>query len=105
MWPPTASTLIHGERNAILVDPLMTIDESRPDGLSGHHRQERDRHLRHPRARRPLLRRPAVLDRFPNARIVATPGVMAYMAAPRGSTLVRRILEPSLPRPDLRLVP
>jgi hypothetical protein len=30
MWPPTASTLIHGERDAILVDPLMTIDESRP---------------------------------------------------------------------------
>jgi hypothetical protein len=30
MWPPTASTLIPGERDAILVDPLMTIDESRP---------------------------------------------------------------------------
>jgi hypothetical protein len=26
MWPPTASTLIHGERDAILVDPLITID-------------------------------------------------------------------------------
>jgi hypothetical protein len=49
------------------------------------------------RARRPLLRRSAVLDRFPNARIVATPGVMAHMAAPRGYTLVRRILEPRFP--------
>jgi hypothetical protein len=29
MWPPTASTLIDGERDTILVDPLMTIDESR----------------------------------------------------------------------------
>ncbi len=29
MWSPTASTLIHGERDAVLVDPLMTKDESR----------------------------------------------------------------------------
>jgi glyoxylase-like metal-dependent hydrolase (beta-lactamase superfamily II) len=29
MWSPTASTLIHGERDAVLVDPLMTMEESR----------------------------------------------------------------------------
>jgi len=29
MWSPTTSTLIRGERDAVLVDPLLTIDESR----------------------------------------------------------------------------
>ncbi len=29
MWSPTSSTLIHGERDAVLVDALMTKDESR----------------------------------------------------------------------------
>ncbi len=28
MWSPTASTLIYGAKDAVLVDPLMTIDES-----------------------------------------------------------------------------
>jgi len=27
MWSPTAATLIHGDRDAILVDPLMTQSE------------------------------------------------------------------------------
>jgi hypothetical protein len=29
MWSPTASTLIYGARDAVLVDPLMTKEESR----------------------------------------------------------------------------
>jgi hypothetical protein len=29
MWPPTASMPIHGERDAILLEPLATVDEKR----------------------------------------------------------------------------
>ena len=29
MWSPTAATLIYGERDAVLVDPLMTAAEAR----------------------------------------------------------------------------
>src|SRR5690242_21679570 len=29
MWSPTAATLIHGEQDAVLVDALITMDESR----------------------------------------------------------------------------
>jgi len=32
MWSPVSATLIHGKHDAVLVDPLMTVEESRAPG-------------------------------------------------------------------------
>ena len=49
-WSPITSTLISGESDAVLVDPLMTVEQARqPGGLGGGQRQEPHDDLRHPR--------------------------------------------------------
>ena len=52
-----ASTLIYGSQDAVLTDPGMTADQARALGdWVAAHGPEPDRHLRHPRPRRPLVR-------------------------------------------------
>ena len=72
MWSPTASTLIHGERDAVLVDPLMTKDESRAlaawvvaTGKNVTAIFVTHAHGDH------FFGAPAVLERFPDAKVVA----------------------------------
>jgi glyoxylase-like metal-dependent hydrolase (beta-lactamase superfamily II) len=85
MWSPTASTLIHGERDAILVDPLMTIDESRAlaDWVTTTRKNVTAVFVTHAHGDH-FFGAPAVLERFPNASLVATPGVVAHMDAQWG---------------------
>ncbi len=85
MWSPTASTLIHGERDAVLVDPLMTKDESRAlaawvvaTGKNVTAIFVTHAHGDH------FFGAPAVLERFPDAKVVAAPGVAARMDAQYG---------------------
>jgi glyoxylase-like metal-dependent hydrolase (beta-lactamase superfamily II) len=82
MWSPTASTLIHGEQDAILVDPLMTVDESRAlaDWVGGTGKNVIAIFVTHAHADH-FFGAPAVLERFPNARLVAAPDVVAHMDA------------------------
>src|SRR5262249_35881990 len=82
MWSPTTATLIHGARDAVLVDALMTTDESRAlagwvaeTGLKVTAIFVTHAHGDH------FFGAPAVLERFPDARVVATPGVAAHMDA------------------------
>jgi len=85
MWSPTASTLIYGAWDAVLVDPLMTKEESRTlaEWVVATGKNVLTIFVTHA-ARRSLLRAPAVLERFPDARVVATPGVVACMGAQYG---------------------
>jgi glyoxylase-like metal-dependent hydrolase (beta-lactamase superfamily II) len=85
MWSPTSSTLIHGVRDAVLVDTLMTKDESRAlarwvaaTGMNVTAIFVTHAHGDH------FFGAPAVLERFPGARVVATPGVVAHMDAQYG---------------------
>jgi hypothetical protein len=53
-WPPISSTLISGERDAVLVDTPITVE--RPGGLGCLERKESDDDLCHPWPRRSFLR-------------------------------------------------
>lgn len=87
LWPPISATLISGERDAVLTDPLMTIGQAR--ALAGWIAASGKNlttifithgHLDHWFGLGP------VLERFPAARAVARPAVVEYMrqaASPR----------------------
>ena len=85
MWSPTASTLIAGERDAVLVDPLMTVDESRAlaDWTAATGKNVTTVFITHAHGDH-FFGAPAVLDRFPGAELVATPGVVEHLAAQWG---------------------
>jgi glyoxylase-like metal-dependent hydrolase (beta-lactamase superfamily II) len=85
MWSPTASTLIYGERDAVLVDPLLTMDESRAlaDWAVATGKNVTAVFVTHAHGDH-FFGAPAVLERFPGARVVAAPGVAARMGAQYG---------------------
>jgi glyoxylase-like metal-dependent hydrolase (beta-lactamase superfamily II) len=82
MWSPTASTLVHGERDAVLVDPLLTIEESRAlaQWVAAAGKSVTTIFVTHAHGDH-FFGAPAILERFPHARLVATPGVVAHMGA------------------------
>lgn len=82
MWSPTTSTLIYGANDAVLVDPLMTIDESRAlaDWVVATGKNVTTIFVTHAHGDH-FFGAPAVLERFPNATLVATAGVAARMGA------------------------
>jgi glyoxylase-like metal-dependent hydrolase (beta-lactamase superfamily II) len=80
MWSPTAATLIYGEHDAVLVDPLMTQAEG--EDLAGWvaatGKNLTTIFVTHGHGDHWFGVAP-VLDRFPDARFVATPAVVAGM--------------------------
>jgi glyoxylase-like metal-dependent hydrolase (beta-lactamase superfamily II) len=79
-WDPTTSTLIFGARDAVLVDPLMTVREATAltDWVALHDRQLTTIYITHGHGDH-YLGLPVVLDRFPDARVVAAPGTAQHM--------------------------
>jgi glyoxylase-like metal-dependent hydrolase (beta-lactamase superfamily II) len=79
-WDPTTSTLIFGARDAVLVDPLMTVPEATAlaDWVGLHDRKLTTIYITHPHGDH-YLGLPVVLDRFPDARPVAAPGTARQM--------------------------
>jgi len=80
MWSPTAATLIYGERDAVLVDPLMTADEG--EDLAGwivaSGKNLTTIFVTHGHGDHFFGAAP-VLERFPDAKMVATPAVVQGM--------------------------
>jgi glyoxylase-like metal-dependent hydrolase (beta-lactamase superfamily II) len=81
-WSPTTSTLIFGQRDAILVDPLMTIDESRAlnEWVTAAGKNVTDIFITYAHGDH-FFGAPAVLERFPGARVVATADVAEHIPA------------------------
>jgi len=98
MWSPTAATLIHGERDAVLVDPLMTMDESRTlaDWVVATGKNVTTIFVTHAHGDH-FFGAPAVLERFPDAEVVATPGVAARMATQYGPQWFDGFWKPRFP--------
>jgi len=67
-WDPTTSTLIFGTRDAVLVDPLMTVPEATALAawVGLHDRQLTTIYITHGHGDH-YLGLPVVLDRFPDA--------------------------------------
>lgn len=79
-WDPTTSTLIFGARDAVLVDPLMTVPEATAlsDWVALHDRNLTAIYITHGHGDH-YLGLPVVLDRFPDARPVAAPRTARHM--------------------------
>jgi glyoxylase-like metal-dependent hydrolase (beta-lactamase superfamily II) len=106
MWSPTSSTLIYGDRDAVLVDALMTTSEGRAlaDWVSAQGRNLSLIYITHGHGDHFLGAR-AVLERFPTARLVATASVVdkmrEYVSGPRLDGLRRRFPGQITERPPI----
>src|SRR5580658_11210800 len=79
-WDPTTSTLIFGAHDAILVDALMTVREATAlaDWIELHDRRLTTIYITHGHGDH-YSGLPVVLDRFRDARVVATAGTVQQM--------------------------
>ena len=80
MWSPMAATLIYGERDAVLVDAFMTIEQAHALGewVEAHGRHLTTIYATHGHGDH-FFGASTVLQRFPRARLVATPEVVEMM--------------------------
>jgi glyoxylase-like metal-dependent hydrolase (beta-lactamase superfamily II) len=98
MWSPTSSILISGESDAILVDPLLTIDEARvlTDWVVESGKNVTTILVTHAHGDH-FFGAPVVLDKFPNAEFVAAPSVVKHMEAQWGSRWFDNFWKPRFP--------
>src|SRR6266436_6495573 len=80
MWSPISSTLISGQRDAVLVDALMTVEQAHALGewVEAHGKNLTTIYLTHGHGDH-FFGLGALLERFPKARAVATPAVVKRM--------------------------
>ncbi len=80
MWSPISSTLISGERDAVLVDAFITVEQTRAlvDWVAASGKNLTKIYATHGHGDH-FFGIGALLDRFPNARAVATPDVVKVM--------------------------
>ncbi len=107
-WIANSSTLIYGERDAVLVDTFLTAEQSKTlvDWVVASGKNLTTIYVTHGHPDH-FLGLAQLLDRFPHARAVATPevvkAVQAYLASGRVETLRQTILPAHVP--DRLLVP
>jgi len=79
-WPPISATLISGERDGVLVDPLMTIGQARDlaEWILGNGKSLKSVFVTHGHGDH-WLGLSVILERFPDARAFAVPGVVEEM--------------------------
>jgi glyoxylase-like metal-dependent hydrolase (beta-lactamase superfamily II) len=80
LWQPTAATLICGERDAVLVDALPTVDQARDlaDWVAGHNKNLTAVYITHGHGDH-WFGLGVILDRFPAARAFALSSVIEQM--------------------------
>src|SRR2546425_3432110 len=80
MWSPISSTLIYGKRDAVLVDALITVEQTRAlvDWVAASGKNLTTIYATHGHGDH-FFGAGTVLERFPSARFVATPNVVKIM--------------------------
>src|SRR5271170_4865126 len=77
MWVPTSATLIYGERDAVLVDAFLTVEQAHAavEWVAASGKNLTTIYVTHGHGDH-FFAIGALLDRFPNAKAVATPEVL-----------------------------
>jgi glyoxylase-like metal-dependent hydrolase (beta-lactamase superfamily II) len=85
LWSPISATLISGDRDAVLVDALMTVGQARDlaDWVGTHGKHLTSVYITHGHGDH-WFGLSEILDRFPQARAFAVPAVIEHMR--QGST-------------------
>jgi glyoxylase-like metal-dependent hydrolase (beta-lactamase superfamily II) len=80
MWVPTSATLISGSRDAVLVDAFLTVEQAHGlvEWVAASGKNLTTIYVTHGHGDH-FFGIGTLLDRFPNARAVATPGVVKVM--------------------------
>jgi glyoxylase-like metal-dependent hydrolase (beta-lactamase superfamily II) len=80
MWVANSSTLIYGERDAVLVDTFLTVDQCNTlaDGIVASGKVLKAIYVTHPHGDH-FFGLKVLQDRFPNVQALATPEVVAKM--------------------------
>src|SRR5258708_3394136 len=80
MWSPISATLISGKRDAVLVDALMTVEQAHAlvEWVEAHGKNLTTIYVTHGHGDH-FFGIGVLQNRFPNARAVATPGVVQFM--------------------------
>ena len=97
-WPPISSTLISGERDAVLVDSPITVEQSRAlvDWLVARGRNLTTIYATHGHGDH-FFGTSTVLERFPGARFVARPEVIKIMRQQASSESLETFWNPRFP--------
>jgi glyoxylase-like metal-dependent hydrolase (beta-lactamase superfamily II) len=106
MWSPISSTLISGKRDAVLVDTFITVEQADRlvDWVAASGKNLTTIYVTHGHGDH-FFGIGALLDRFPNAKAVATPDVVKLMRQQASPDVLANFWNPLFPRqiPD-RLV-
>ncbi|MFC6015224.1 MBL fold metallo-hydrolase [Plantactinospora solaniradicis] len=97
-WSPTTATLISGDRDAVLVDALMTVAEARKltDWIVATGKNLTTIYITHGHGDH-FFGVSTVLERFPDARVVATPRVVKAMHEQVGPKVLDGFWRPLFP--------
>ena len=96
MWSPISSTLIYGKRDAVLVDAFITVEQADAlvDWVEASGKNLTTIYVTHGHGDH-FFGIGALLDRFPNARAVATPDVVKLKSSSR---IDRGLICPQVPQ-------
>src|SRR5712675_1516402 len=97
-WPPISSTLISGERDAVLVDTPITVDQSRAlvNWLVARGKHLTTIYATHGHGDH-FFGTSTVLERFPGARFVARPEVIKIMRQQASPESLKTFWHPRFP--------
>ncbi len=91
MWVPTSATLIYSERDAVLVDAFLTVEQAHAavEWIAASSKNLTTIYITHGHGDH-FFGIGALLDRFPNAKAVATPNVLKVMRRQMSPEFVAR---------------